>query len=197
MNLLKKILSAGPGLLPLSALLLLLPAGALAGPVTWTLQGVTFADGGTATGSFVYDATANLYSSINLITTAGSKLNGATYAFLDPSQIPFEGPMELAVVTLNAGSLTNTPDMSLFWIVNLTNAGGTVGFSTSLNSAEGSCLSATCSSVDQNPADYRIITAGSITSAPTPEPSTLMLVGCAVGVLGWRRFRPSGLKGTP
>ncbi|MEP7354005.1 MAG: hypothetical protein ABI824_12310, partial [Acidobacteriota bacterium] len=43
-----------------------------AAPITWYLQGVTFADGGTASGSFVYDATTNVYSGVNVSVTATS-----------------------------------------------------------------------------------------------------------------------------
>jgi hypothetical protein len=48
-------------------------------PLTWTLLGVTFYDGGTAHGSFVYDADLDSYSSFNITTTAGSAFGGATY----------------------------------------------------------------------------------------------------------------------
>ena len=39
--------------------------------VTWILSGVTFDDGGTASGSFIYDADANTIGSINILTTQG------------------------------------------------------------------------------------------------------------------------------
>lgn len=52
----------------LAILLLLLPSfSALAIPVTWNLENVVFDHGGTATGSFVYDADANTYFSINIV----------------------------------------------------------------------------------------------------------------------------------
>ena len=50
-------------------------------PVTWQLQGVVFTDGGTATGSFVFAADANVYSDISITTTAGMSLPGATSPF--------------------------------------------------------------------------------------------------------------------
>ena len=51
---------------------------AQATPITWTVS-AAFPDGGTAAGSFVYDADFNTYSSINITTTAGSVRPGATY----------------------------------------------------------------------------------------------------------------------
>jgi hypothetical protein len=48
-------------------------------PVTRNLSGVTFGEGGTASGSFVFDSSTNTYSSINITTTSGSTLTGTTY----------------------------------------------------------------------------------------------------------------------
>src|SRR5215813_9278566 len=59
--------------------LLSLPSVASADGATWTFSGVTFDDGGTASGSFFYDATNNTYSDINMTTTAGTLLTGALY----------------------------------------------------------------------------------------------------------------------
>ena len=62
---------------------------AVATPIQWNVN-VTFDDGGTATGSFVFDADAGtacttttspcgLYSNVNIITTTGSAVPGSTY----------------------------------------------------------------------------------------------------------------------
>ena len=61
----------------LGALLFALPAHA--NPITWHLDGVAFDDGGTANGSFVYDADTNIYSDVSVVTTAGSAFAGAAY----------------------------------------------------------------------------------------------------------------------
>ena len=50
-------------------------------PLTWTISNATFSDGGTASGTFVYDADTNTYSSINITTTTGSVRSGASYSF--------------------------------------------------------------------------------------------------------------------
>src|SRR5260370_7191267 len=74
----------GPRMLKLSRLLLgalplLWTAVANAAPVAYTLSGVTLSDGGTASGSFSYDAAANTYSNINIVTTTAGTRSGATY----------------------------------------------------------------------------------------------------------------------
>ena len=68
-------------LLAVPALLVLLcvPSVASADGITWTLSGVTFDDGGTASGSFVYDAVTNTVSSINIVTTAGPHRSEETH----------------------------------------------------------------------------------------------------------------------
>ena len=42
----------------------------------YSLSGVTFADGGTVTGSFSWDQTKGRYFGVNITTTAGSLLGG-------------------------------------------------------------------------------------------------------------------------
>lgn len=84
--------------------------------VTWTLDGVTFDDGAMATGSFDYDADTNMYSAINLTTTAGV-LPGETYTTASvASNATF---LELLIIT-------NT-FLQLNFSAPLTNAGGVIG----------------------------------------------------------------------
>lgn len=154
---------------------------ACANQITWTLEGVTFTDGGTASGSFVFDANLDAYSSINIVTTNGSVFTGSDYTFPDPANAPFTGPSELFMVTSNAANLTGTPFLDFIWTSNLTNAGGTDGFSTS---GESSCTSPTCSSIDQT--NVRLINGGSITSATVPEPASFLLLGSALAAVGLR-----------
>ena len=70
------------------ALIALCAINAAAKPVTWYLQGVTFLDGGTGSGSFVYDADTNLpfgtYSNISITTTAGTTMTADSFAFFGP-----------------------------------------------------------------------------------------------------------------
>lgn len=62
------------------ALALGLATAAHAVPVQWTLDNVAFDDGGTASGSFVYDADTQTYSNIQVSTTSGTSLGSATFA---------------------------------------------------------------------------------------------------------------------
>ena len=60
-------------------------ADAAASPILWTLKQVGFDDGGTASGSFVFDAETSVYSLIDVTTTAGSAMaSGATYTYEHP-----------------------------------------------------------------------------------------------------------------
>jgi hypothetical protein len=57
---------------------------AWAAGILWTLQGVQFDDGGTASGSFVYDPQTNTFSDVNITTTAGTTRGGDVYGFIHP-----------------------------------------------------------------------------------------------------------------
>lgn len=52
-------------------------------PMVWNLDGVTFNDGGTASGSFTYDADTNMYSDIAISTTSGISRIAASYDVLN------------------------------------------------------------------------------------------------------------------
>lgn len=47
--------------------------------INWALQGVTFSDGGTASGNFSTDSVTGDVVGFNVTTTAGTKLGGTTY----------------------------------------------------------------------------------------------------------------------
>lgn len=182
-----------------------LPASALAVPLLWTLNGVTFSDGGTASGSFVYDATANTDSAVNITTTTGSSVTGSTYTFVCSS--PCGGgtlisPTYLVALTVSgSGNLTALPLLELHFITPLTNAGGTVALVTA-TSFEDRCAVANCSSTM---VPVRFLAAGSITASPLAPPvsaqmpiptlsiwALIVLALLVVGSVAFGRRRPSG-----
>ena len=156
----------------LAAALLATPLVAQAIPVTWTLSGVTFTGGGTASGSFDFDADLDRYSNVAITTTAGG--NFATDSFYAR---PGRG---LDATYFDAGTRC-APDCSLgFTLVfdsNLTNAGGT----SSLIAGSGELYA-----FDDGWDSFikgRNINAGEVSApvAAVPEPETyaLMLAGLA------------------
>ena len=133
-------------------------ASASASPTLWTLQGVTFNDGGTASGTFLYDAGLNAYSVINVTTTMGTALGGATYTFVSTGFAPFSGGVLLA--TSNNANLTGTPAFALLFNAALTANGGTVAVS----GLEAPCADAGCTTPGSS---TRFVSGGSVT-AMTP-----------------------------
>ena len=61
-------------------------APVLASVINWTLEGVTFDDGGTASGTFSTDLSTGDIVSYDITTTTGTAVLGAVY---DPSNAPF------------------------------------------------------------------------------------------------------------
>jgi len=129
-------------------------------PVVWTLSGVTFADGGTASGTFTYDAGTNTYSAVAITTTPGSVRSGATYAF----SLGISGATFLLATTVNpAIDQTGLPALLLVYATPLTNAGGTVSLVSP--SQEASCADAGCANPPSTP---RFTTSGSVTTLTVP-----------------------------
>jgi hypothetical protein len=138
-------------------------ASASASPTLWTLKGVAFSDGGTASGSFFYDAGLNMYSGVNVTTTTGGVLAGATYQFLSTGFPPFNGGVLLA--TSQNPNLTGTPAFALFFDTVLTANGGTVR----IVGLEGPCADAGCTSPGS---PRRFVSGGSVTAATAVQISS-------------------------
>ena len=141
-----------------AAALVFAPAVALADPVTWTLSGATFDDGGTASGSFVYDADTDTYSSVQITTTAGTQRSGTT--FVDP--IGLYTRSDLLYVATSGGAGIGLSSLYLAFDVPLTDAGGVIG----IGGVEGTCTSNNCGAQGQ---PMRNIT-GSVIAVPAPPP---------------------------
>ena len=168
--------------------LALIAGSARAVPVVWTLQNISFVDGATASGSFTYDATTQIYTAWSITTTAT----------VNPSAIGFTS---LPGATYNTNSYTNAstssylnassfgvrsqpgPGILQFGLVfahPLTDAGGTVALKTSSGGFE-----STASGFASRPV---VAGVGSVFAAPSavPEPASAALLLAGGAALIWR-----------
>jgi hypothetical protein len=161
-------------LLFLPLLALLLSPAVHAAPVTWYLNGVTFADGSRAVGSFVYDTVTGLYTSIDITTTPGTGSSAATAKVTDNHytvQSPIARPAVVVFWTTPSPVTGISAMLQWGFLGTLSTGGGTIPFD--LGSYEGVCLNPTCQFAT---ADSIIgMTAGSVTSAPVFGPRTWYL----------------------
>jgi len=160
---------------------------ASADSVTWTLNNFVLDDGATASGSFVYDASTNSFSSIDIVTTGAGSFTGATYTALDPGFGPF--PFNIAFVTAPLlPDYLGTPVIELGLVTNLSASGGTI--SADLN--EFICTNSNCSTAS----DFRGSLDGSTLTGvvSTPEPSSLITLAGGLFALFASRRRSTGLR---
>ena len=159
-------------------------SNAKAALITWTLTGVTFDDGGMASGSFQFDSTgpySGIFSDINIVTFGGSTV-GATYNTLFPGCA--NGPTFLCLVPASQTDLDGSSFLGFSMDPSLTDGGG----SSSLFGNEGVCASPSCDST--TPA--RFVSGGTVTESTestVPEPSglTLILLGALLTAF-WARW---------
>lgn len=135
------------------ALTLVCLTNAFAIPVTWTLSGVTFDDGGTLSGYFVYDADTSDFSQ-GTVSTAGG--NTAVFGSVTYSASPWS---MLVSGHPEDGFYAWAPGFGQYINIipaGLTDAGGTVPLST------GSWECTNCGAI-------RYISSGNVIGTPTPN----------------------------
>ena len=89
---------------------------AVAAPVRWYLSGVTFSDGGTAVGSFIYDADTAQSSQIAIETTGSIAFSYTRHV----ASLPYALDVDTGVKEGGKGFL------QLVTVTDMTNAGGTL-----------------------------------------------------------------------
>jgi hypothetical protein len=159
------MMRTGVGLALIAAVTVSLSAAA---PKIWTITNGTFDDGGTFSGSFVYDASTNTYSSINVQTTTGHVFgnpSASTYTVLNPGIAPTAKTV-LFVDQPGQFSYMGDPTLDLGFSTALTDAGGTVN----LSGTEYTCSAQNCNglgSPSRGVTGGTASAAGPVTSAPT------------------------------
>jgi hypothetical protein len=173
-----------------------LPVAAEAVPITWHLSDVRYDDGGTASGSFTYDAALSLYSAISVTTTAGSVLPGASYFDQLPLWTSNASKAHFTVPDPDLGDFD--PAVRFEFASAMTDEGGTIDllvgpiFDVIRYSPEGWYYGVNNSSSPVGTLAWqRFAVSGFITSQPAavPEPGTLALFGVGLGALTILRRR--------
>ncbi|WP_428409518.1 VPLPA-CTERM sorting domain-containing protein [Hyphococcus sp.] len=158
-----------------------LAVAAQAAPVTWYLQDVGFDDGGTAVGSFVFDADAGVFSDINVTTTAGSALDGETYDVPLPSS-PGNATFLSFANSAGIADFTGYDAIGIELDSAMTNLGGLILIKIAGFALESRCVTADCFAVAD---PLRRITSGYITTSEVPLPAALPLFLAGLAGLGF------------
>lgn len=170
------------------------PASATDVTANFTLDGVTFGDGGTASGGFTLDYTTGTLSNVNIMTTDGTSDSfGESYytdteanTFTNTSNAQFvfddyyfigEDILDINLgVVLTATNLATTPSFAIA-------SGSEAAFFFLCPPPENFCAS-------------RSITAGSLDVSATPLPAALPLFAGGLGFVGYlaRRKRAAAAR---
>ena len=164
-----------------ATLLFAMLGSAQAAPLTWTLSGVTFNDGASASGWFVYDAGVGpgLLSSFDIFTGGGSVL----------------GPYEIATWQLRPGFTDGASyvtflnpsarEVSLYFASPLTDAGGTISLTGGLEWGAIGAIGVSGAGYFERGIVAGSLTAEGVVTAPIPEPETYALLLAGLGLLGF------------
>jgi hypothetical protein len=186
----------------LSTLLLGLAAcSAYAAPVLWTAN-ISFSDGGTITGTFVFDAdlgSDGTFSAIDITTQGGSSGIGPN-AYFDLIQ---QSSFFIRIVPdTSAPSLSGQPVLTMAWepaggltqygvSPGLGNAGGLVQ---AIGAREEVCANADCTSVWGGPARLQNGFEGVFSGTTIPEPSSSVLVALGFLLIAARSAARNGSR---
>lgn len=180
-----------------------------AGLVQWNLTNVQFVDGGTASGSYVFDASTNTFSRISVATTGSEAAAAASFSnTCNGSNCAIESPMPAQFIIF---SPADTSDMTGKQVLMLdlqspmTDAGGTIPINPMAqptSALQSKAFSTTCPDARcSTPGNMRFITSGEVVgrafvapaASATPVPSLapwgLVLLSLLVAPLAWMHKR--------
>ena len=163
--------------------LLFTPSGHAAS-ILWTLTDIVFDDGGTATGSFIYDADTNMFSSVS-VTTSGGSIDPGNY-----SDVLFGDATNAGLVGQLLADYTGDRLLQLIFQTPLTNAGGIVDLTfinPAFSSFEFTCGDSGCFAGTIE----RTMVTGGLIGTPVPATAPLMVSGIGVWLAWMRRERKS------
>lgn len=149
-------------------------SAAQAAPVKWTLSDAVFGDGGTATGTFIFDEDTSTFSGINIRTTSQPDFPFTIWTQLAPN---FSSDASTFTFTDSSGGLAIGDPLLVVAIgpSALSNAGGTFGATV----LQGFCSNVGC---DEGAVPIRVAAGGSITASAVPLPASALLL--LSGLLG-------------
>lgn len=149
---------------------------AQAGPIVWTINNGTFTGGGTISGSFTYDPTADTYGAFSISVTAAGTFTAFTYTDTAGATAGSGGTIDGHPI-LSFTASGNSRMIFMPFNPDLSSAGGTFPIYLSPgNSGE----------LVFSPFDARSIASGDVSGTATPEPSTLALL--SIGLLALKRY---------
>lgn len=166
--------------------LFLAPAPAAAVPLLWSLDNVSFAGGGTASGSFVFDAETNSYSDV-LVTAEGPVSGDLTFDLAGSGSANGVGLLRSDDAPDFSGAVT----LRLQFLAPLTGAGGIIGLQlNSFMAGLAGCGNADCTLLFSGGGGE--FASGSVISeavVQVSEPGTLALFAAPLFALLYRRRR--------
>jgi hypothetical protein len=159
-------------------------AGAQALPITWMLQGVTFDDGGTASGDFTLNQYGFLSSSSIITTSVVNGFSGNTYLFPGGSINPnFDAsPPNTFRITFQADS-THALSLDFLYTLDLNNS--TIN-PLKLNLSSSFECEGSYSCYNGSGGTIRYAISGGAVPAPEPTTLGLLLIGAAGAVAQMR-----------
>ena len=180
------------GALALTTALVTAPA-AIAAPLTWTLNNAVFNDGGTVTGSFVWDAATYSFGDYSFTVSGGdtatftpftyTNANASTDYMFTPTYNFLYDLFIFGTDTTNPAFGPRSRTLYILPSTTLTDAGGSVALdiSSSLNGGE-------CYYCDPS----RPFVSGSLSAAAVPEPASWAMMVAGFGLVGAMRRRRAG-----